>query len=229
MQNLLLLHGALGYGKQFDDLRTLLEDDYNIFSPDFIGHGGREVPNSLSIQDFALEIKNYIENAIGGETHIFGHSMGGYVAMYMAANGMAPIGKIMTLGTKQLWNPDIAANEARMLNAEKIKEKVPAFAQMLQEMHGNEWESLCQKTAEMLIDMGNNPPLTEEDYGHITQPIQISIGDKDRMVSLEETISVFRKIKTARLLVMPATPHPYDQVDVHRLAYKINSYFSDKD
>lgn len=224
MKNLLLLHGALGYGKQFDALSELLEDKYKVYAPDFIGHGGREIPKHLSIHDFSLEIKNYIENAVGGEVEVFGHSMGGYVALYMAANQMAPINKIMTLGTKQDWNPDIAANEVRMLNTKKIREKVPAFAKQLEEMHGSNWEVLCQKTAEMLIDMGNNPPLTDESYARITIPVQIGIGDHDRMVSLEESIAAFRKLKTARLLVMPNTPHPYDQVDVDRLAYKISSF-----
>lgn len=225
MKNLLLLHGALGYGKQFDDLRALLEKDFKVYTPDFIGHGGREVPQHLSIHDFSLEIKNYIDNAIGGEVDIFGHSMGGYVALYMAANKMAPIGKIMTLGTKQTWNPEIAANEARMLNTEKIKEKVPAFAKTLEGIHGSNWEVLCEKTADMLLDMGNNPPLKDEDYASIDIPVQICIGDRDRMVSLEESIAVFRKIKDARLLVMPDTQHPYDQVAVDRLAYKIASFF----
>lgn len=224
MKNLLLLHGALGYGKQFDALYSLLEKDFKVYAPDFIGHGGREVPQHLSVHDFALEIKNYIDNAIDGEVDIFGHSMGGYVALYMAANQMAPIGKVMTLGTKQLWNPDIAANEAAMLNTEKIKEKVPAFAKTLEGIHGSNWEVLCQKIADMLVDMGNTPPLTDDSYKSITVPVQISIGDRDRMVSLEESIDAFRKIKSARLLVMPDTRHPYDQVDVNRLAYKITSF-----
>ncbi len=225
MKNLLLLHGALGHGKQFDALRTVLEEEFKVYTPDFIGHGGREVPQHLSIHDFSLEIKNYIENAIGGEVDIFGHSMGGYVALYMAANKMAPIGRIMTLGTKQTWSPEIAANEARMLNTEKIKEKVPAFAKQLEEIHGSNWEVLCQKTADMLIDMGDNPPLIDEGYTSIDISVQISIGDRDRMVSLEECVAVFRKIKDARLLVMPDTQHPYDQVDPSRLAYKMSSFF----
>ena len=42
----------------------------------------------------------------------------------------------------------------------------------------------------------------------------ISIGDHDKMVTLEETISVFRKLKNSFLTVFPHTPHPIEQVDV---------------
>ncbi len=226
MRNLLLLHGALGYGGQFDAVKPLLEKEFKLFTPTLSGHGGSEVPGKLSIHNYALEISNYINNAIDGEVNVFGHSMGGYIALYIAANKLAPIHKIMTLGTKQLWSPEIAATEARMLNTEKLKEKVPAFAKHLEKVHGNDWEILCQKTAEMLLEMGNIPPLADESYSKIDIPVQLGIGDKDRMVSLEETISVFRKLNNSRLLVMPNTPHPYEQVDTDRIAYKITTFFA---
>lgn len=226
MKNLLLLHGALGYGGQFDALRPLLEQDFKIYTPTFSGHGGTNVPEKLSIHNYALEISEYIKQNIEGEVNVFGHSMGGYIALYIAANNLVPIHKIMTLGTKQLWSPEIAKGETRMLNTEKLKEKVPAFAKHLEKIHGSNWELLSQKTADMLVDMGDNPPLTDESYKKIEIPVQLSIGDGDKMVSLEETIEVFRKLSNANLLVMPKTPHPYEQVDVNRIAYKITTYFS---
>lgn len=225
MKNLLLLHGALGYGGQFDAIKPLLKDNFNIYTPTFSGHGGGDVPSSLSIQGLAEQVIHYIKENIEGEVNVFGHSMGGYVALYVAANNLAPIHKLMTLGTKQLWSPEIAKGEARMLNTEKLKVKVPAFAKHLEKIHGSNWELLCQKIADMLLDMGNNPPLTDASYKKIEIPVQLSIGDNDKMVSLEETIEVFRKLSKARLLVMPNTPHPYEQVNPERIAYKINSYF----
>lgn len=226
MKNLLLLHGALGYGGQFDAIKPLLEKGFKLFTPTFSGHSGTNVPEQLSIHNYALEISEYIHQNIKGEVNVFGHSMGGYVALYMAANNLAPIHKIMTLGTKQLWSPEIAKGETRMLNSEKLKEKVPAFAKHLEKIHGSNWELLCQKTADMLVDMGDNPPLTNESYSKIKTPVQLGIGDSDKMVSLEETIEVYRKLGNARLLVMPSTPHPYEQVNTERLAYKITTYFS---
>lgn len=226
MKNLLLLHGALGYGKQFDALRPLLEKDFTLHTPTFSGHGGSDVPATLSIQSFAEETSHYIQQNIEGETYVFGHSMGGYVALYIAANKMAPVAKIMTLGTKQHWSPEIAANEAKMLNTDKLKEKVPAFAQYLQKLHGDSWEQLCHTTAQMLTDMGNTPPLTDEGYSQIEIPVQLCLGDKDRMVSLEETIEVYRKLPNSTLLVLPNTPHPYEQVNVERVAYEIKAFLA---
>lgn len=224
MQNLLLLHGALGFSDQFENLIPLLKDSYSVYTFNFGGHGKKEMPNSLSIDYFAKETAAFINASIGGETHIFGHSMGGYVAMFMARHNMAPIGKILTLGTKLNWTPEIAANEAKLLNTEKIKEKVPAFAQSLAAMHGDNWELLCKKTAEMMLDLGNVPALTQDDFAQIENQIQLGLGDKDNMVSIEETIIAYRLLKNGRLAVLPNTLHPYNKVDVNRLAFEIKAF-----
>ena len=225
MQNLLLLHGALGHAGQFDSIRPLLEKDFKIFTYNFSGHGDKQLPENLSIDSMSQEVASYIANEIKGETNIFGHSMGGYVGLCIARHGLARLGKVMTLGTKLLWNPDTAANESRMLNVDKMKEKVPAFTAQLEKIHGAKWETLCEKVSAMLVDMGHKPPLDKEDMAEIKIPVQLSLGDRDRMVTIEETVEAFRLLPNGRLLIMPGVSHPYEQVDVKRLAYKINGFF----
>jgi pimeloyl-ACP methyl ester carboxylesterase len=51
--------------------------------------------------------------------------MGGYVALKTAVLHPGRIEAIVTLGTKFHWDPENASNEVRMLNPEKIEEKVP--------------------------------------------------------------------------------------------------------
>jgi pimeloyl-ACP methyl ester carboxylesterase len=224
MQNLLLLHGALGHAVQFEALLPLLKEKFTVYTFDFSGHGGKAMPDTINMQHFADETAEFIKNNIGSETHIFGHSMGGYVALYMARHKMAPIGNIMTLGTKLNWSPEIAANEAKMLNTEKMKEKVPAFAQSLADIHGDNWELLCQKTAEMMVGLGNNPALTNDDFTQIENLVQLGLGDRDTMVGLEETAAAYRQLPNGRLLVMPNTHHPYNKVNIERLAYEITGF-----
>lgn len=227
MQNLLLLHGALGHKGQFENLRPLLEKDFKLFTLNFSGHSDKPLPDNLSIDSMARETADFIDREIKGEVSIFGHSMGGYVGLYIARHGLANVTKVMTLGTKLLWNPDTAANESRMLNVAKMKEKVPAFATQLERIHGAKWEGLCENIAAMLVDMGNKPPLDKEDMAEIKIPAQLSLGDRDRMVTIEETVEAFRHLPNGRLLIMPGVSHPYEQVDVKRLAYKINGFIGD--
>ena len=159
-------------------------------------------------------------------TVLVGYSMGGYVALYLAKHHPEKINKVFTLATKFLWTPEIAEKEIKMLDAEKIQEKIPAFAQTLANRHApNDWKVILKKTSDMMIALGNKNSLTLSDYETIKQPVLIGIGDKDTMVTSEETIDIYRKLKNANFIVFPDMQHPIEKVDVERLSKEINLFF----
>jgi esterase/lipase len=226
MQHLLLLHGAIGSADQLKPIATALENKYIVHILNFSGHGGEQHTSNFLIESFAEDVLNYLRKQEIEKINIFGYSMGGYVALYLAKHHPEKIIKVFTLATKFLWTPAIAQQEIKMLDANKIAEKIPAFAQTLEERHSpNDWKTVLHKTAEMMIALGNNNPLKKEDYARIQQPVLIGIGDKDTMVTLEETIDVYRTLKQANLIVLPQTPHPIEKVAVGRVAKEIELFF----
>lgn len=226
MQTLLLLHGAIGASDQFVNLAEALGDTYNVRTMDFSGHGGKPFPKGeLSIQFFAEEVKAFIDSEGPGKVSIFGYSMGGYVAMYLAKHYPAMVDKIITLATKFHWDEETAAKETKMLNAEKTEEKVPAFAQALAKRHApNDWKELFFRTATMLNAMGRDNPLKAEDYATIENPSMILIGDKDKMITLDETVNVYRALPNAQMGMLPATQHPIEQVNLPYLLFYIRQF-----
>lgn len=227
MQKLLLLHGALGAASQFESLKEELSDSYNIHTINFEGHGGIQIPiDGYSIELFSGNVLKYLDGN-GIETiDIFGYSMGGYVALYLAKFHPNRVGKIFTFATKFKWTPEIAEQEIRMLDPQKIEEKVPAFAKALYERHAPaDWKQVMLQTALMMKKLGKNNALSYHDLKEINHKVQIGIGDKDKMVSLEETLCMHRNLPGSRFLVMPETPHPFEQISTKRLAYKIQNFF----
>lgn len=225
---LLLLHGAIGSSAQLKPLAAELEKsgfDPRLF--DFTGHGGREMPNAdFSIALFAEEVISWMDDHHIGTIHIFGYSMGGYVGLYMARHYPERVGSILTLATKFDWNPAGAEKEVKMLNPEKIAEKIPKFAATLEQRHApQDWKEVLKRTGTMMLAMGSQPPLTDEDFKSIAQPVQLAVGDKDTMVSLEETIHVCRQLKDAGFTVLPETPHPIEQMNLELLAQTARNFF----
>lgn len=226
MDSILLLHGALGAKEQFSELKGLLSESYDVHSFSFSGHGGRNLnAEPFTIELFAQEIIDYITlNKLNG-INIFGYSMGGYAALFAAFKQPGLIGKIITLATKFTWSPEIAAREIKMLDAEKIKAKVPQYARELANRHGvDDWENVLLKTADMMTALGNKPLLSSCVLNEIKNEVLVSIGDSDKMVSLEETISAYRSLPNAKLLVLPGTPHPIEQADPERIVYEIKKF-----
>ncbi|HNU88603.1 MAG TPA: alpha/beta fold hydrolase [Ferruginibacter sp.] len=226
MQHLLLLHGAIGSMDQFADLKKILAEDYHVHCINFTGHGGLSLPKEdFSIKMFAADVLNYMEQTGVEAMNIFGYSMGGYVGIYLAKMVPEKINRLATLATKFHWDEAIAEKETGMLNAQKIEEKLPAFAQSLIERHQQQnWKQVLKKTADMLIEMGKNNPLKSPDYTSIGIPVKLMLGDRDKMVTLDETLQVYRALPNARLCIIPDTAHPIEAVDITRLTYEIRDF-----
>lgn len=225
-RQLLLLHGAIGSKAQFAELQTILSSDFEVFTLNFAGHGGESIPDTFSIELFAQNVIDFLDSNNIDKIDIFGYSMGGYVALYIAHNLPQRIGKVFTFATKFDWSPDIALKESKMLNPEKIQEKIPAFATTLSERHYPEdWKVVLNRTADMMINMGNENPLILDQINQINHRILIGIGDKDNMVSLSETISVYQSLPNASLIVFPDTQHPIEKINLDRLSNEVRLWF----
>lgn len=227
MQPLLLLHGAIGAADQLQPLAGKLPAGIKVLSYNFSGHGGKAFSKEpFSIKAFAGEVLAFLEEQQLENANIFGYSMGGYVGMYLAKHHPQKVGKLATLATKFHWDETTAAKEIKMLDAGKIEEKLPAFAKALQQRHApNDWKEVLQHTAAMLTALGNDNTLKPEDYNEIQTPSLILLGDRDKMVSLEETVSVYRSLPNAQMGMIPNTHHPIEQVNTEALAYLLAQFF----
>lgn len=214
MKSLLLLHGAIGSAEQMQPLADELKKHFDVHTFNFSGHGGLSTDIDFSIEQFAADLENYIIENNLHTVNVLGYSMGGYVALFLAAKRPELFFSIMTHGTKFNWTPEIAEKEAKMLNAEKIEEKIPAFANALkQRHHPADWKIVLEKTATMMKKMGDTPPLSDDLLSKINIPVRISIGDRDEMVTLEETTHVYKTLLNSSMQVLPNTKHPVEKIN----------------
>ena len=225
MKTIILLHGAIGASDQVDPLgKELTQQGFQVFSFNFSGHGNMPFQKDFGIEQFALELEQFIATHQLEQPAVFGYSMGGYVALYLAHKQPSLLGNIITLGTKFEWTPEIAQKETKLLDAKTIQEKVPKFAEDLKTRHGHEWELLLTKTAEMMLSLGTNNALALNDYTSIENKVLIGLADKDTMVSLAETTAVYKQLRNGAMYMLPNTKHPIESVNVGLLG-KIVSEF----
>lgn len=224
MPSIILLHGAIGAKDQFHELVKELENvNFEVHCLNFSGHGKEAFERNFGIHQFSNELEEYILTNNLVTPHLFGYSMGGYVALYLASRQAQILGTIFTLGTKFRWSHESALAETKLLDPTTIQTKVPKFAQILRERHGDKWETLLQKTSDMMLQLGAVQLLTSEIICTIPNKVLIGLADKDNMVSLEETLEAYQQLSSGALYILPNSKHAIETINSSLLAKLIES------
>jgi pimeloyl-ACP methyl ester carboxylesterase len=151
--------------------------------------------------------------------------MGGYVALWLAQHHPDHVEKIITLGTKFDWSIESAEKEVKKLNPEKIQEKVPAFARILEHRHApNNWKELLYKTADMMLGLGEAPLLTQSILQQIETPTLICLGDVDDMADRNYSEEVANYLPNGSFNLLKSTPHPIEKCDLSMLLELIEGF-----
>lgn len=229
MDSLLLLHGALGSKDQFDSLIPKLEEHYEIHTLNFEGHGqAGPTDSAFRIEYFSENVLGYLDEHDIREINIFGYSMGGYVALNLAKEQPESVHKIATLGTILQWDEEIAELESRHLYPDRIKEKVPLFADQLKQRHLYGCKKVVDKTRELVQNLGSDPVIKKDDWQTIKHSIRLHVGDRDTTAGIDKTIEIYRKMDYADLAVLPKTGHSLLEVNQSVLIASLVDFFKDK-
>lgn len=220
---ILLLHGALGSADQMGAHAKKLEENFTPYTFTFSGHGGRgDISKPFTITAFAKELSLWLDEQGLAPLPVFGYSMGGYVALWLARQPKKYFTHILTYGTKFAWSPETAAQEVKRLQPAALEAKVPQFALSLaRRHHPHDWRLVMEKTATMMLGLGNAPLLTAAALGQISIPVTLMLGTQDRMVSPEESIEAAACLPNSTYKQLEGQPHPVEQLDPGLLQQEI--------
>ena len=198
-------------------------------APEFEGHGKATRRNRpFRAQYFVENVLDYMEQHSLHCVDIFGYSMGGYVGVCMAQMHPERVNRVFTFATKFNWTPAFSKQEASQLNPNLIRKKAPRFAKALESRHGDDWMSVVKKTNEMTLFQPQEKITGDENLKRIKHRIRLSLGDRDKMVSLEETNRIYGLLPNGELQVFPGTPHFIEQTSEKMLAKAIMNFFKNQ-
>ena len=224
---MLFLHGALGTAAQFEWLRPHLPPGWATHALQLPGHGGLPAHQPFSLPLFADAVLAFLEKQGIQSADFFGYSMGGYLALWMAAHHPQRVRKVLTLNTKLEWNPDMAARMGPMFDPEKIEAKAPQLAQALASQHAPaDWRQVAARTADFLHDLGKGKGLAAADWASIECPVLLLRGDADSTVSAEETRQVALALPHGTYAELANSRHSLEQVDGVAVGAAAEAFFS---
>lgn len=222
--SIIFLHAALGVQKDMESLMNIFRDKgFETYSFNFSGHGlSTTQTKEFRIDLFARDLDSFIQKNHFHDPVIFGHSMGGYVALYHKVNfDNSPISKIFTYGTKFNWNESSLTKELPLLNPDYLKEKYPSQVETLKEKHGDGWRQLLLSTAHMMQHLEKLDGLSKEDLESIDIPVMLILGDQDRVVTTEETQTINSFLKFGTMKTISHSKHELERSNLKEIAEMI--------
>jgi len=208
---LLLIHGGLGSIEDFKNNITDLSKHFNVIAVDSRDYGRSNNPsNTLSYQQMAIDMNNFL-TAIGiDKAHVFGFSDGGVIGLYMAAKFPNKVLKVATSGANYLVDGLKSTDFAnyRMTKERVKKDKLwQEFRSRYQALSSTpeHFDEHIQKIRKMWL---RNPYIPKEDFIRISAPVFLLYGDKDS-IKLEHGLEMFRLLnpQTTQLTILPNANH----------------------
>ena len=221
---LILMHGANGCAAELEALAVALRPHARVLVPDLPGHGGRPVPERLSIEGVAADVIALLDREGIERAFFVGYSLGGYAALYLARHcpartiGACSIAAKFTIDAETVRHWVYLAQPARLSRPGN-----PRAGEMLR-AHGSDWAKVTLANAAFFTDLGRSPELTDADLAAIRRPVLLVNSNRDPLVAWEETVQVGTRVPGARLVMFYGIAHPFRNVPANPVGRAIGAW-----
>ena len=106
-EKIIFLHGIGAYTKVWAKLVSFLPDELDVFLIDLLGHGESDAPQiDYNITNQFQALREFVALQNNGDSYLFGHSYGGWIAAYYAAQHNPTKGIILedAAGSKEFFD-----------------------------------------------------------------------------------------------------------------------------
>lgn len=205
---MLLVHGWGGTGRSLQGLARLLSRRNLVLTIDLPGFGSSDRPESTwGIKEYASLLAGFINQQTQKPVVYFGHSFGGALGIYLAANQPGIVSKLIVAGAS-FHRPSLPKKNPSSF-ASRLP--LPGLSKLL-----------LRRTFYKLFyphsDILNYPQLecnyrriVAEDLthllSHIRQPTLILWGDRDRDTPVEDARLLAEKIAGSKLVIFSDVSH----------------------
>lgn len=225
---LVVLHGGNGAAAAMAPLIELLPAGMPVFAPDFLGHGGRPVPDGHSLADIADDLIAQCDAQGIEQADWFGYSFGGFVALWLALHHPARVRSLTTLAAKFWYDDRTVDHFTYLVRPERLSREGNPRAAQLAELHAPEdWRRVALNERELYASFRDNPPITEQQLRGLTLPALLIAGTADPIVSSSETSRIARLLPNAKAHLLPGSSHPLPDAPLADIVRALTRFLAD--
>jgi pimeloyl-ACP methyl ester carboxylesterase len=215
----------MGSAATMKPLTAELERYVDVRAIDMPAHGGRPIPERLSISDMADDVRAQIGESDGTPTFLFGYSAGALVAFHLARYFPGRFAGVSTLAAKYIFDKNTIAHWVHAASVERLKRPELKRDAVLTERHApQDWTELSEVICRMFRDWELHPPITAQELQAIALPALMFGSDKDPLVTVDESRAIGALIPSSRVVFFRGQSHPLEVVPVAPIAKAIGDW-----
>jgi pimeloyl-ACP methyl ester carboxylesterase len=200
-----LLHGFAGDPSTWHRTGTFLaKEGFDVTAFELPGHGSHVLPAS-TWEEMAAVVFHAFPDAPTGDLHLIGHSLGGALAILIAAKASNRIASLTLLapfgigtyidqtfldGMVSVRTIDALEREVRKTTAQPLSYSRSALAAMLQSLPTDSLRRISQMMAQNGVQQLFLVPELEK----MTLPVRVFFGRQDRIMRWQEALSLPGKV-----------------------------------
>jgi pimeloyl-ACP methyl ester carboxylesterase len=202
-----------------------LPSDRPVIALDWLGHGGRPIPDALCIEEIGADLIAQMDARGVPAAHLFGFSVGGLLALWLAVHYPKRVLSVATLTAKFIYNEAAIAHATHLTSAERLLRSNPERVEALERMHApQDWQELIRKVRNMFIAFAERPPLTPGEIAGITQPVLAFGALEDPLVPAAEVLELARLLPNATPALFPGSAHPLAQAPLDTIVRTLHRF-----
>ena len=213
---LVLLHGGLGTGRDWEPLIPALADGFHVVTLDVRGHGRSSNPAGRLTYPLVADDIAQVVNALGlGRPFVAGWSDGGQHALQLASR-FPHLARGLLVGaadfrstpeSREWVRSFFGVDDEEQVDLDVLDECLGDSAPRYRAKHpgGEEqWRSVVELTARLWLEYEG---MSVEEFQRIQAPTLVMLGDRDEDVPVEDAVGMYRAIPNAELAVCPNADH----------------------
>jgi pimeloyl-ACP methyl ester carboxylesterase len=222
--DIIVLNGANGAAIEVKPLADLLLPYGRVYQPELIGHGGRPIPEKLTTQIVAADLIAFLDSHHIARAVVVGYSLGGLLGLYLARHYPDRIIGVCGVATKFIFDEETVSRWEYLGSPERIDRPGNPRKGELEKIHSPQsWAQVSIANQGWYRDLGNNPPLSAEDFAAINIPTWFFSGTEDPIVSVDEQMQLASMLRT-HLGLFPGPAHPLLSAPLVDLAKAIGEW-----
>lgn len=203
---LLLIHGFCGSSGYWGKVIPMLSEKYRVIAIDLPGHGESKALDSVKdIEQYALVLKDFLEELGIEKVTMFGHSLGGYITLGFAEKYNQYLSGFSLIHSTGFPDSE-EAKKGRIASADKIEkagidifidglvpklfapENVESHKQSMEEVKKIGYEVQPQGAKNALLAMKNRKDRTEI-LEKTELPVLLIAGESDQLIPADKTFT----------------------------------------